>query len=283
MLGAATAARLVAAGHTVHGFDRIEHAVAGVTTHRVDLLGISSAFRWPDDAEAVLHLAGTWQSPTSDPRGLTAHLRANVELVARSLAACAPSVRRFVYVSSMSVYGRDAVAPYCEDSPLRPDSFYGRTKWLGEQVCRMAQDLRPELEVVILRLAQVYGPGTPPRVVLYDFIAQALANQSIRAQCGPDLVRDHLYLTDAAEALALAIERVPPGTYNVGGGGHTMAELAAAIGSAFPITTTIFAGGSGVAKMVDSSAFAAATGFSPRTSLEHGVRVEVDRMAGERR
>jgi nucleoside-diphosphate-sugar epimerase len=279
-LGAAAVARLTADGHRVTGFDRAERRTAGAGAQRLDLLETPPEFRWPDGTNAVLHLAGTWAPADATAAGLTAQLRANVELVARALASCGPGVRRFVYVSSMSVYGADCPLPYRETSPIRPDGFYGRTKWLGEEVCRIAGEARPDLEIVVLRLAQVYGPGTPPRVVLYDFIEQALTSGAIRAQCGADLRRDHVHLTDAAEAMALAVVAAPRGTYNVGGGGHTMGELADAIRAAAPRRVSVsFGGAPGVGKALDASAFRAATGFAPRTSLAAGVRLEVTRLA----
>jgi nucleoside-diphosphate-sugar epimerase len=280
VLGAAVAARLAANGHRVLGVDRLERRISGVETRCADLLDTTTDLRWPAGTATVLHLAGTWVPAAASAAGLTAQLRANVELTARALAACGPDVRRFVYVSSMSVYSPDAAAPWREDAPIRPDGFYGRTKWLGEEVCRVAREARPDLEVVVLRLAQVYGPGTPPRIVLYDFIEQALATGAIRAQCAEDLRRDHIHVTDAVEAIALAVSSAPPGTYNVGAGGHTMGELAAAIRDAAPRPIAVsFGGAPFVAKALDSSAFRAATGFAPLMPLPTGIRLEVTRLA----
>jgi nucleoside-diphosphate-sugar epimerase len=282
-LGAAVAARIAAHGNIATGYDRIHGGPATNPARILDLLETDDAFRWPADAQTVVHLAGTWTpaAPTAD--GLAAQMRANVETTARALAACGPAVRRFVYVSSMSVYGADAVAPFRESVPAAPDSFYGRTKWLGEQVARVACETRPEIALVVLRLAQVYGPGAPPRVVMYDFIGQALTAGAIRARCAAELLRDHLHLDDAADAVAVAAERAPPGTYNVGCGGHTMGDLAEAVRGASPRPVSIgFGGAPGTAKAMDASAFRAATGFAPRVPLAEGVRREYARLAAER-
>jgi nucleoside-diphosphate-sugar epimerase len=267
----------------VLGVDRLERRISGVETRRADLLDTAPDFRWPAGTATVVHLAGTWAPAGATADGLTAQLRANVELTARALAACGPAVRRFVYVSSMSVYGPDATMPWREDAAIRPDGFYGRTKWLGEEVCRVAREARADLEVVVLRLAQVYGPGTPRRIVLYKFIEQALASGAIRAECAADLRRDHIHVTDVVEAIALAVSSAPPGTYNVGAGGHTMEELAAAIQDAAPHRIAVsFDGAPFVATALDSSAFGAATGFAPRMPLAAGIRLEVTRLAAGR-
>ena len=266
----------------VIGYDRAEGGLVDVETRRLDLLETSPDFRWPAETEAVLHLAGTWSPVEPSAASLALQLRTNVELVARALAACGRGVRRFVYVSSMSVYGAASPVPFRETDPPRPDTFYGSTKWLGEQVCRVAAEARPDLALVILRLAQVYGPGTPPRVVIYDFIDQALRTGQIWVECVPDLRRDHIYLSDAAEAMAAALTAAPPGTYNVGAGGHTMSDLVSAIRKASSHSVSVrFGGARGTAKVLDSTKFHGATGFKARMSLHEGVRLEMARRKNE--
>jgi UDP-glucose 4-epimerase len=79
-------------------------------------------------------------------------------------AARDAGVRRVVFSSSREVYG-DAGAglPVPETTPLRPKNNYGASKAAGEAYCSVFDG--PGLKVVILRLANVYGPGDFDRVI----------------------------------------------------------------------------------------------------------------------
>jgi nucleoside-diphosphate-sugar epimerase len=72
-------------------------------------------------------------------------------------------VKRLVFTSSREVYGEPAGMPVAESAPLRPKNAYGSSKAAGEMCCAMAAD--SGLETVVLRLANVYGPGDEGRVL----------------------------------------------------------------------------------------------------------------------
>lgn len=82
----------------------------------------------------------------------------NVDGVERITAlALERRVRRFVHISSTSVYGRSQGVPFIEDSPRWPAEDYGRSKRDGEDV--VWKRVREGLEAVVLRPCTVYGPG----------------------------------------------------------------------------------------------------------------------------
>lgn len=66
-------------------------------------------------------------------------------------------VRRFVHVSSTSVYGRYRGEPFVEDSPRNPRDDYGRSKRDGEDA--LFDFVAKGLSAVVLRPCTVYGPG----------------------------------------------------------------------------------------------------------------------------
>jgi UDP-glucose 4-epimerase len=78
-------------------------------------------------------------------------------------AAQETGVRRIVFASSREVYGQPPMLPVPEDAPFAPKNAYGATKAAGEMACRAAS--MRGLEVVALRLANVYGPGDFGRVI----------------------------------------------------------------------------------------------------------------------
>jgi len=277
LLGRSVTAMLADEGHWVIGYDRLAPVEARRDLVRLDLSGISGDFRWPDGTDVVLHLAGVWDPPVPSGAGLQHQIQANVEAVARSVSACNGRTRRFVYVSSMSVYGRANTVPSREEETPFPDNWYGRTKWLGEQACRLAGETYPDLDIVILRLAQVYGPGTPIRTLMYQLIDQAVTRGCIEMRCSPTMMRDHIHLSDATRALVLAATvSFPPGVYNVGCGGHTVAHLGQCIAGACsqPIRLE-FGCEPGQDKAIDPSKFISETAFNPVIPLCDGVADEV--------
>jgi nucleoside-diphosphate-sugar epimerase len=271
---------LLARGHTVYGCDcRPAHAFA-CPLWQADLVHPPADFRWPADVTTVLHLAGYRDTVRPTAAAAQRLLETNVQTVASALQACHAGVRHFVYVSSISVYSGRGPLPIPETQPAQPLSLYGHSKWLGECACHLFRAARPDLRLTILRLAQVYGPGSGAHLVLYQLIAQARTSRSIGLYCKPEVTRDYLYLTDAGAAIALAVERCPAGIWNVGGGtGITMGALAGAVRAATGVEAAATFGTAGGANLaLDSTAFQRATGFRPAVSFPEGVRREVARL-----
>ncbi|HRD68933.1 MAG TPA: NAD-dependent epimerase/dehydratase family protein [Legionella sp.] len=72
-------------------------------------------------------------------------------------SAAENGVRRFIFLSSMSVYGNmRQCAQFSENSPLKPTNAYGLSKLRAEQEL---MGLSEKLEVVIIRPPLIYGPG----------------------------------------------------------------------------------------------------------------------------
>ncbi|MBX5462629.1 MAG: NAD-dependent epimerase/dehydratase family protein [Steroidobacteraceae bacterium] len=81
----------------------------------------------------------------------------NVEGTRRLLMlALDAGVRRFVYGSSIGVYGEASDAELDETSPLAPANPYGRSKAAAE---RVVHTLSERIETVIARISETYGPG----------------------------------------------------------------------------------------------------------------------------
>lgn len=107
---------------------------------------------------AVIHLAAILPSAFErEPfSGVDVNLTACFELLRQAVEA---RVKRFVFASSMSVYGSLRAGDFVrEDDPAVPDDPYGAAKRvvevLGETLAR-----RREIEFVSLRIARVVGLG----------------------------------------------------------------------------------------------------------------------------
>ena len=129
---------------------------------RYDLAAPYPVERNLEGAEAVLHCAGVIHvRRTSD------WYRVNTEgTIALARSAKAAGVRRFVFISSNAAGGASDSFQHLltEDTPAKPRSHYGKSKWLAEQA--LLQMAVPErFEVVILRPSMFYGPPVPKRHV----------------------------------------------------------------------------------------------------------------------
>jgi nucleoside-diphosphate-sugar epimerase len=79
-------------------------------------------------------------------------------------------VRRFVYCSTIGIYGHRAPGITREDSPLRPGNIYERTKVAAERLVREV-GARRSLPWSILRPADVYGPRDHRLLKLFKGVA----------------------------------------------------------------------------------------------------------------
>jgi nucleoside-diphosphate-sugar epimerase len=127
----------------------------------------------------------------------------------------APKLRRFVYASTSSVYGKYSTGD--ESMPTRPTSPEGVTKLAGEHLCRAYAE-NHGIPVVVARYFSVYGPRQRPDMGYYQFI-KALQNKGIITVFGDgQQVRGNTYVSDCVAA-TIAVAEAPIGeTYNLGGG-----------------------------------------------------------------
>ena len=139
-------------------------------------------------------------------------------------SAAAAGVKRLVFPSSREVYGDPRDIPVPESAPLRAKNAYGATKIAGEVYCRLAA--QQGLETVVLRLANVYGPGDRDRVIPL-FAAAAGAGLPITV-FGRQKILDFVWIEVVVEALIrVAFGSYIRGPVNVGSGkGTTIFDLA---------------------------------------------------------
>jgi nucleoside-diphosphate-sugar epimerase len=223
--------RLVADGHQVVGIDGIiEESYAAqqkrdnvrslvdepsFALHEIDLR------RDPlddivDGADAIVHLAAMPGLPVSWER-LDLYTTCNLLATGRLIdAATKASVRRFVHVSTSSVYGKFAVGD--ESQPLRPASPYGLTKLAAENLL-LSHFQSFGFPVLILRYFSIYGPRQRPDMAYHIFIESVLDGAPITVFGDGQQARSNTYVGDCVDATVAALDRGRTGeAYNVGGG-----------------------------------------------------------------
>lgn len=112
-------------------------------------------------------------------------------------------VKRFVFTSSMAVYG-DQSPPFHEDQVPRPIDSYGIAKYACEMDLRVAWE-QHGLEYCIIRPHNVYGPGQnvwdPYRNVLGIWMYQALKGAPMTIYGDGSQCRAFSYVDDIMEPL----------------------------------------------------------------------------------
>jgi UDP-glucose 4-epimerase len=156
-------------------------------------------------------------------------------------------VKKCVFSSSATVYGKQDVVQYTEDLPLGPINPYGRTKRMIEDILRDVHASDPEWGVALLRYFNPVGAhesgriGEDPNGIpnnLMPFITQvAVGKREELKVFGNDYptrdgtgVRDYIHVVDLAKGHVLALKKVLASrgveAYNLGTGrGYSVLEI----------------------------------------------------------
>jgi nucleoside-diphosphate-sugar epimerase len=229
-IGSHLCERLLEAGHRVTALDAFipyyprpvkeanlagARARPGFEFHELDLRQdrLEAAL---DGVEVVFHLAamaGLTRSWTDFDLYQSCNLTATQRLL--EAARRAPALRRFLYASTSSVYGRFSSGD--ELLPTRPISPYGVTKLAAESLCRAFAE-EQGLPLVVLRYFSVYGPRQRPDMGYHRFIRALLDGEPLVVYGDGQQVRGNTYVSDCVEATVRAVAALPGEVYNVGGG-----------------------------------------------------------------
>jgi nucleoside-diphosphate-sugar epimerase len=147
-----------------------------------------------------------------------------------AFAAARAGVRRFVFCSSVRIFGFGNQMRWHEDDPRTPSDLYSRGKSLAEHgLLRIGRDTG--LEVVNIRPRFIYG--NHDRYVMPKLVGQV--RRGWVPLVGGDSICDLVYVEDCVEALRLAADRPVAGqSFNVTSGecltlrdilGHVAAAL----------------------------------------------------------
>ncbi len=188
-------------------------------------------------------------------------------------------VRKFVYVSSASVYGVPQHYPIREDHPTNPFLPYGASKLAGEICCRSFFHTYG-LPVVIGRPFCVYGPRENLELALVEvsrYLRWHLNGKPIRIVGDIDRkTRDFVHVSDVVQSLLLIADRATEGeVFNLGSGKEvTMRELVNVIGSVTgqqPIIETIADITEDTYRLVSDISKVRNLGYAPKVSLAEGL------------
>ncbi len=226
-IGSHLAKRFVDLGHDVVVTDseatgRREHVPQGAEYRRGDVCRTEDLEKiFSAGLDAVAHVAGqvslirSFTNPVID-------LRTNVEGTVNVLGCCIRyRVPRLLYASSMTVYGHAEALPTAEDTPCKPVSYYGITKYAAERYVHTTAerpDLGFEFGPTSFRMYNVYGPvqalDNPYQGVLGIFLGNLLRGEPITIFGDGNQSRDFVYIDDVVDAWVAALDN-PASAYRI--------------------------------------------------------------------
>lgn len=110
--------------------------------------------------------------------------------------------KKFIYASTMSVYGEQAEQPISELNSTEPLSFYAVGKLASENYMKIYSEFG--ISCTSLRLFNVYGPGQNMdnlrQGMISIFLSQALNTKSIVVKGDKKRYRDMVYISDVVSA-----------------------------------------------------------------------------------
>jgi len=285
---------LVAKGHQVRVLDdlssgkreNLAHHESTIEFIQGDIRDRGAVEQAMQGIEFVIHEAAWRSVPKSmaEPWGYTeVNVLATVGLLE---AAVKQKVKRFVCVSSSSVYGETTQMPLREDMPARPISPYAASK-LADELYGGLFARAFGLETVAVRYFNVFGPRQSLEnqyaVVIPKFITCLLRKESPPVYGDGTQSRDFTYVDNVVEGTILASQtsKISGEVFNIAlGEEHTvldlLKELNAIMGFSIPPSFQPPRPGDVTRTLADPSKAKRLLGWQGRVGFSEGLRRTVE-------
>ncbi len=242
-----------------------------------------------EQPDAVIHLVSWLAAPCdADPlRGWNINFLSTQYLLDAGVAI---GLKRFVFSSSISVFGKNLPEPVQDNAVKEPVTMYGQTKLACEHLLRWYQN-KHGIKVGAVRFPWVYGPGRENGITaMYSSkLLDSLANKEDLHIASPEEQGDWLYVKDAVKALLLVLDaqNMPQVAYNIMSGLFTIREAMKIAQKICPEAKITFADNAKPSdnpypNSYDDSNARKDLGWKPSYSLEDGFREHIAMMRGEK-
>ena len=227
--------KLLEAGHEVVVYDLMLFGAEGLpkdpklTVIKADIRDIPAYTAALKGVQSVIHMACISNDPSFElDEGLSRTINFDC-FEPMVIASKKAGVRRFIYISSSSVYGVSEAPEVTEDHPLVPLTLYNKYKGLCEPLLFKHQS--PDFVCVTLRPATVCGYSPRMR---FDLTINILTNHAVNRRLitvfGGTQKRPNIHVDDVTELYIKMLEYpdklVAGETFNAGYENFTVAQLA---------------------------------------------------------
>jgi UDP-glucose 4-epimerase len=234
--------------------------------------------RW-GNIDLLAHLGIQVPSTTNFCEDATEDITMNLLPTLNLVKTLGNSLSGICFASSVAVYGRPTQLPVREDSLPCPIYSYGATK-LATEYYLSAYGRSNQVPVTILRYSIVYGPGEIAHRAIPRFIQSLSEGHPPLINGDGSEKRDYVYVDDVVEATIQALLRKPDGAFNIGSGqGHSTLQVAQQLIRVCSVNVEpllLPRSRDNIDVICDISAASNALGYSPRSSLEDGLRQEIE-------
>ena len=204
-IGSAVAKKFVKEGFNVIGVDDLSGGHKKNIPNQIkfikhDLSKKGLEKKIDKDIIYILHLAGqssgeiSFEDPITDLKKNTISTL-NLIKLSKNL-----KLKKFLYASSMSVYGDQFKQPVKENCTLKPKSCYGIGKLSSEKYLDLFKKTTPYIN---MRMFNVYGPGQDmnnlKQGMVSIYLSQALTNKKIIVKGSVGRFRDFIYIKDVVD------------------------------------------------------------------------------------
>ena len=287
-IGSVIARRLVAAGGEVFIVDNLStglksNVAQGAELIVADVADPASLKQLPGGAfDAVIHMAAQ-SSGAIGQKNPYADMQTNVGATVLLSRWCLDrGVSRFLFPSSMNVYGHGTAEFVDEGAPTRPIGYYGASKLASENYLRLAAD--EGLKVTCFRIYNAYGAGqnlgNRYQGMISIYLAYLLDRVPVPVTGDLDRYRDFVHVDDIAAAFELALHRngTPSHVYNIGVGRKvTVREVLRLLveqmdfPADYPVEEQAGSAGDVFGSVANFSRAQNELGWTPRVALEPGL------------
>ena len=193
------------------------------------------------------------------------------------------SGKKLVYLSSGGCTYSSGVLPFSENSEARGVNRYGKLKIAMENELRSR-----DISSIILRVANVYGPGQPRgrgQGVIAEWKYAIEANLDIEVFGSPESFRDYIFIDDLCEGIVKAFSiKSTHGVFNLGSGIATeLKSLLTFVGTLKSDSSKIIIHEKRATDregyFLDVSKFAHQASWTPTISIDVGLRKTIVRKS----
>lgn len=175
----------------------------------------------PNDVEYIIHLAAL---PHVDYSSYYAEKTiCNNILVQKNILDYALHIHaKVLFTSSVEVYGGKEEKVYKETDQMKPMSYYGYSKQMGEELMSYYR-FNHNLDYTIVRLTNLFGPLQLPDRVIPRNICRLLDNMEVDLTI--NFYRDFIYVEEACNIIRILLEKDYVGeVYNLSSGSANLIQ-----------------------------------------------------------